>query len=57
MNRDIWATAVNLIWSPVKPIDLGIEYTHVERTLQQQDIYGARGGKADRIQASAIVRF
>ena len=29
----------------------------VERTLQQQDIYGARGGKADRIQASAIVRF
>lgn len=57
VNRDIWATAVNLIWSPVKPIDLGIEYTHVERTLQQQDIYGARGGKADRIQASAIVRF
>ncbi len=57
VNRDIWATAVNLIWSPVKPIDLGIEYTHIERTLQQQDIYGARGGKADRIQASAIVRF
>lgn len=57
INRDIWATAVNLIWSPVKPIDLGIEYTHVERTLQAQDIYGAKGGKADRIQASAIVRF
>jgi hypothetical protein len=57
VNRDIWAAAVNLIWSPVKPVDLGIEYIHAERTLENRDVNGVRGGRADRVQASAIVRF
>ncbi|MBP0493571.1 porin [Pararoseomonas indoligenes] len=57
VNRSIWAAAVNLIWSPVKPIDLGIEYIHAERSLENRDVNGARGGRSDRIQASAIVRF
>lgn len=57
VNREIWAGVVNLIWSPVRPIDLGIEYSHVERTLENRNASGARGGRADRIQASAIVRF
>lgn len=57
INRELWAGVANLIWSPVKPVDLGIEYVHVERTLENRDANGVRGGKADRIQASAIVRF
>ncbi|TPG56957.1 hypothetical protein EAH89_12910 [Roseomonas nepalensis] len=57
VNEQIWAGAVNLIWSPVKPIDLGLEYIHTERTLQNRDANGVRGGRSDRVQASAIVRF
>jgi len=57
VNRDIWASVINLIYSPVKPIDLGIEYVHEERRLETRDVNGTRGGQADRIQASAIVRF
>jgi hypothetical protein len=57
VNHQIWAGAINLIWSPVKPIDLGIEYIHTERTLENRDVNGVRGGKSDRVQASAIVRF
>jgi len=57
VNQEIWAGAINLIWSPVRPVDLGIEYIHTERTLQNRNLNGVRGGQSDRIQASAIVRF
>jgi hypothetical protein len=57
VNRSIWAGVVNLIWSPVPAIDLGIEYIHTERILETRDAAGVGGGKSDRIQGSAIVRF
>ena len=57
VNQQIWAGAINLIWSPVKPVDLGIEYIHTERTLENRDVNGVHGGRSDRVQASAIVRF
>ena len=57
VNQQIWSGAINLIWSPVKPVDLGIEYIHTERTLENRNVNGVRGGRSDRIQASAIVRF
>jgi hypothetical protein len=57
LNRDIWVTAANLIWSPARMIDVGIEYQHVERTLENRNRDSVRGGKADRIQGSVIVRF
>ena len=57
LNRHIWAGFANLIRSPVRPIDIGIEYVHVERALKNRDANGVRNGRADRIQASATVRF
>ena len=57
VNQEIWAGAINLIWSPVKPVDLGIEYVHAERTLENRNVNGVRGGRSDRVQASAVVRF
>lgn len=57
VNQEILAGAINLIWSPVKPIDLGIEYIHTERRLENRNVNGVRGGGSDRVQASAIVRF
>ena len=51
-NQDLWQAYVNLIYSPVRNVDLGIEYS-----------YGFRGaingpnGKIHRIQASMKVNF
>jgi hypothetical protein len=54
----MWAGVVNLIWSPVRMIDVGIEYQHVERELENRNAAAlTKGGKADRIQGSVIVRF
>ena len=57
VNRSLWGGSINLIWSPVSLIDLGVEYQHIERTLQTTNITGNKGGTADRVQVSAIVRF
>ena len=51
-NQDLWQAYVNLIWSPVRDVDIGIEYS-----------YGFRGainsanGKIHRIQGSMKVKF
>lgn len=51
-NKTAWSGAVNLFWSPVKPIDLGIEYRHGERSL----VSGAKGS-LDRLEFAAKYTF
>ena len=58
VNTSMWAAAINLVWSPFKAVDLGIEYQHLERSL----IAGGTpalgsGGIVNRIQLTAIGRF
>ncbi|WOH52581.1 DcaP family trimeric outer membrane transporter [Bradyrhizobium sp. sBnM-33] len=57
INRSLWATSVNLIYSPVPSVDLGIEYLHGSRMLLVTDANGVVGGTADRIQGMVLVRF
>ncbi|MBN9560144.1 MAG: porin [Alphaproteobacteria bacterium] len=57
VNRSLWGASVNLIWSPVRMIDVGVEYQHIERSLQSGNSTGNNGGKADRVQVSGIARF
>ncbi|WP_197423331.1 DcaP family trimeric outer membrane transporter [Bradyrhizobium valentinum] len=57
INRSLWATSVNLIYSPVPSVDLGVEYQHGSRTLLVTDSNGVVGGTADRVQGMVLVRF
>ncbi len=57
INRSLWATSFNLIYSPVPSIDLGIEYLHGSRALLVPDGNGVVGGTANRIQSMVLVRF
>ncbi|WP_076865940.1 porin [Bradyrhizobium mercantei] len=57
VNRSLWATSVNLIYSPVPSVDLGVEYLHGSRTLVIPDANGIGGGTADRIHSMVLVRF
>lgn len=51
-NRRAWSAAANLFYSPVKMIDLGIEYRHGERELVNGD-----GGQLDRVEFAAKYSF
>lgn len=51
-NKSAWSGAANLFYSPVKAIDLGIEYRHGQRKL----VNGA-DGDADRIEFAAKYSF
>ena len=51
-NKRAWSMAGNLFYSPVKQIDLGIEYRHGERTL-----VNATSGTLDRVEFSAKYNF
>jgi hypothetical protein len=51
-NKKSWSGAVNLFYSPVKPLDLGIEYRHGEREL----VNGTKGS-LDRIEFAAKYSF
>jgi hypothetical protein len=51
-NKQAWSAAANLFYSPVKNIDLGIEYRHGERKL----VSGADGA-LDRIEFAAKYSF
>lgn len=51
-NKRAWSGAVNLFYSPVKPVDLGIEFRHGERKL----VSGV-DGKLDRIELAAKYSF
>jgi hypothetical protein len=51
-NKRAWSAAGNLFWTPIKNIDLGIEYRHGERRL----VNGADGA-LDRIEFAAKYSF
>lgn len=51
-NKRAWSGAVNVFYSPVKPVDLGIEFRHGERKL----VSGVTG-KLDRIELAAKYSF
>ena len=51
-NQSAWSAAANLFWSPVKNIDLGVEYRHGERKL----VNGADGA-VNRIEFAAKYGF
>jgi hypothetical protein len=60
-NSSEWGGSVNLIWSPFKAVDLGVEYQHFERSLQAPFSTGANtattGGQQNRLQFTGIGRF
>ncbi|HOA48473.1 MAG TPA: DcaP family trimeric outer membrane transporter [Novosphingobium sp.] len=51
-NKRAWSAAANLFYSPVKNIDLGIEYRHGERKL-----VGGADGTTDRLEVAAKYSF
>ncbi|MFA7587915.1 MAG: DcaP family trimeric outer membrane transporter [Novosphingobium sp.] len=51
-NRQAWSGAANLFYSPMKNVDLGIEYRHGEREL----VSGAQGA-LDRVEFAAKYSF
>lgn len=58
LNRQAWSGAVNLFWSPVKAIDLGIEYRHGERTVfNAATATGTATGQIDRMEFAAKYSF
>lgn len=60
-NKTMWEASVNLIWSPFKAVDIGLEYLHAERILQSpfatSSSAATTGGILNRIEASLIERF
>jgi len=52
LNKSAWSAAANLFWSPVKQIDLGLEYRHGSREL----VSGA-SGSVDRVEFAAKYSF
>lgn len=51
-NKRAWSGAVNLFYSPVRAIDLGVEYRHGSREL----VNGQRGN-IDRLEFAARYNF
>lgn len=51
-NESAWSVAGNLFWSPVKGLDLGVEYRHGEREL-----VGGAKGSLDRVEFAAKYGF
>jgi len=52
LNKSAWSAAANLFYSPVKQVDLGIEYRHGSREL----VSGA-SGSLDRVEFAAKYNF
>lgn len=51
-NEDIMSAHANLIWQPVKPVKIGVEYIHGQRELDN-----GSDGKLNRVKASFIYAF
>jgi len=60
-NTGLWQGSINLIWSPFRAVDIGLEYIHAERALNAAFSTGTNtattGGIQNTIQASLIGRF
>jgi hypothetical protein len=52
INKNMHSQHINLIWSPLKHMDTGIEYAKVDRTL-----YDGRNGKLNRVQFMVMYKF
>ena len=52
VNRSAESAHLNLIWSPLARVDLGVEYIHATRQVESGDT-----GRLNRVQASALYRF
>jgi len=52
VNRSAESAHLNLIWSPLPRVDLGVEYIHATRQVESGDT-----GRLNRLQASALYRF
>ena len=58
LNKRAWSAAANLFYTPVKNIDLGIEYRHGERTVVNASVAsGEATGQVDRIEFAAKYSF
>jgi len=58
LNRQAWSAAANLFWSPVKNVDLGIEYRHGERKVLNAAVAGGEAsGSLDRVEVAAKYNF
>ena len=51
-NDKAWSLAANLFWSPVKALDLGVEYRHGEREL-----LNGLAGQLNRLEFAAKYNF
>lgn len=52
VSDESWNGFVNLIWSPVPPLDFGVELLYAERTLED-----GRSGNLQRVQFSTRYNF
>lgn len=52
VTDESWNALVNLIWTPVTPLDIGIELMYAERTLED-----GRSGNLQRVQVSTRYNF
>lgn len=57
-NKQAWSAAANLFYSPVKNVDLGIEFRHGHRTVvSSATANGKASGHLDRIEFAAKYSF
>ena len=52
VTDESWNVLANIIYSPVKPVDIGIEYMYAERTLEN-----GQSGNLQKIQVSTKYSF
>lgn len=57
MNRTMGEVQGNLIWSPIKALDLGMEYHYGERSLLEENSDGAKRGAGQRVMALVKYSF
>ncbi|NIT65467.1 MAG: hypothetical protein GWM93_02060 [Gemmatimonadetes bacterium] len=51
-NAEFWSASANVLYSPIPPLTIGLEFMHAERKLES----GVRG-RFDRLQFSARYDF
>lgn len=52
LDKRLWSTHLNLIWSPVPQVDFGIEYLHGGRTVES-----GKSGDLDRFLMAAKYKY
>lgn len=57
LNKELWQTWANLFYSPVKPVNVGLEYTMGERKTFATPNQPSRTGDDQRVNMVAIYNF